>query len=138
MADSKTKRQPLTADQKTEVRTLMTEYRQNHPGVELKEVLAHLDVPYKDRITVGTLRGLAPRKENGRKSNRQENVTAQSGKRTSSNGKRPVSFEKVLSKLATLRQERGDLEQQIEQLETELRQRLEMELGEEQAQRIFS
>jgi hypothetical protein len=37
-----------------------------------------------------------------------------------------------------LRQERGDLEQQIEQLETELRQRLEMELGEEQAQRIFS
>ena len=141
MADTATKRPQLNEQQKTEVRALMTEYRQSHPGVELKEVLAHLDVPYKDQLTVGVLRGLVPRKANGRPSARSGNGKAQSaaGKRTASQGgKRPASLEKVLGKLASARQEQAALEQQIEQLEAELRQRLQTELGEEEAQRIFA
>ena len=137
MADSETKRQRLTEEQKTEVRALMTEYRQSHPGIELKEVLAHLDVPYKDRLTIGVLRGLAPRKANG-SSARSGNGRTAAGKRASSRGnKRPANFEKVLSRLANLRQDREDLDRQIQELETEIRQRLEKELGEEQAKRIF-
>jgi hypothetical protein len=145
MADTETKRQPLTEEQKAEVRALMTEYRQSHPGVELQEVLTHLDVPYKDQITVGVLRGLVPRKRNEGTSARSGNgkALASAGKagaakRPGRPTKRPASLEKVLGKLVSLRQEQAEVEQQIQGLETELRQRLETELGEKQAQRIFA
>jgi hypothetical protein len=59
-------------------------------------------------------------------------------KRAGQSGKRPANFEKVLGRLTGLRQERGALAQQIEQMETELRQRLHQELGEEEAQRVFA
>src|SRR5690349_14954505 len=117
MADTATKRSKLTEQQKIEVRALMSEYRQSHPGVPLEEVLAHLDVPYRDRLTVGVLRGLAPRKRNGR-SARSGNGRAAAGKvgadtRAGRSGPRPASLEKVLGKLARLRQEKQELEHQI-------------------------
>jgi hypothetical protein len=137
MADTATKRPKLNEQQKTEVRSLMNHFRQSHPGAELKELLTHLDVPYKNLLTVGVLRGLAPRKTSGSASARSGKAGAR--KRTGGQGgKRPANFEKVLRKLADLREERDELERQIGQLETELRQRLQTELGEEQAKRIFA
>jgi hypothetical protein len=139
MADNETKRPKLNEQQKMEVRTLMNEYRQSHQGAELKEVLTYLDVPYRDQITVGVLRGLVPRKANGRPSTRSGNGKAGAAKRASGQPtKRLGSLEKVLEKLARLRQEQAELEQQIEQVETELRQRLQTELGEGEAKRIFA
>src|SRR5689334_9696993 len=108
MADTETKRPKLNEQQKTEVRSLMNDFRQSHPGVELKELLTHLEVPYKNLLTVGVLRGLVPRKANGRAGARSGKAGARKGT-GGQGGKRPANFEKVLRKLADLREERDVL-----------------------------
>jgi hypothetical protein len=77
MADTATKRSKLNEQQKTEVRALMADYRQSHPGAELKE----LDVPYRDQLTVGVLRGLAPRKANGSSALQERELGSREGRR---------------------------------------------------------
>src|SRR5437762_706214 len=65
MADNDSKRLRLNDQQKNEVRAAMAAYKKEHPKAPLKEVQANLNLPYRDQITEGMLRGLSARNKSG-------------------------------------------------------------------------
>jgi hypothetical protein len=131
MADNDSKRLRLSDQQKNEVRAAMNAYKKEHPKAPLKEVQANLNLPYRDQITEGMLRGLSARNKSGSGAGRPKSVRGRG--RTSKNR----SLELVIGELNELRKQRDALDSQIDDLESELRDRMREQLGPDQAGRIF-
>lgn len=148
MADKTNRRQKLNDDQKAETRRAVAAYKSDHPQATLKEVQANLDLPYKDLITEGVLRGLAERRPAGSASTgrgkaaggagtRAAGRPGRAGARATAKGGRTRSLERIIGDLNTLRRRRDDLDAEIEQLESEVRDRMHQQLGPDHAGRIF-
>jgi len=148
MAEKTTRGQKLNDEQKTETRAAVAAYKSDHPQATLKEVQAHLDLPYKDLITEGVLRGLAERRPAGSagtgrgKTGRAAGAATtgragRAGAKAGGKSGRTRSLERVITDLNGLRKRRDDLDAEIEQLESEVRDRMHQQLGSENAGRIF-
>ena len=148
MAEKTTRGQKLNDEQKAETRAAVAAYKSDHPQATLKEVQAHLDLPYKDLITEGVLRGLAERrppgsagtgrgKGAGGATTRAAGRPGRAGARANAKPGRTRSLERVIGDLNNLRRRRDDLDAEIEQLESEVRDRMHQQLGPETAGRIF-
>jgi hypothetical protein len=148
MADKTNRRQKLNDEQKAETRAAVAAYKSDHPQATLKEVQAHLDLPYKDLITEGVLRGLADRrpagsggtgrgKTAGGAGTRAAGRPARAGTRANARASRTRALDRIIGDLNTLRRRRDDLDAEIEQLESEVRERMHQQLGADHAGRIF-
>jgi len=145
MAENATRAQKLTTEQKAETRAAMEAYRREHPGANLKEMLANLDVPFRGQLTEGMLRGLSVRRPagtagRGKGARRATGATgAGRGGRATTRGRgaRGRTMEKVITELNNLRRRRDDLDAEIQALEGEVRDRMHQSLGQEHAGRIF-
>jgi hypothetical protein len=146
MADNATRAPKLTTEQKAETRAAMEAYRREHPGANLKEMLANLDVPFRGQLTEGMLRGLSARRPataaagRGKGARRATGATGagRGGRATTrARGGRGRTMEKVITELNNLRRRRDDLDAEIQALEGEVRDRMHQSLGQEHAGRIF-
>ena len=148
MAEKTTRGQKLNDEQKAETRAAVAAYKSDHPQATLKEVQAHLDLPYKDLITEGVLRGLAERrpagsagtgrgKAGGGATARAAGRPGRAGAKANAKPGRNRSLERVITDLNNLRRRRDDLDAEIEQLESEVRERMHQQLGADHAGRIF-
>jgi len=125
----------LTREQKAEVRSAFAAYRSEHPDAKLAEIREHLDLPYKERLTIPVLRGLAPRSPRG---GAQKEAAPADGRRAGRRGApRKQGWEEVLGRLRELRSQQRQIAEEIAKLEEDLRLRLRQELGEEDVRRIF-
>ena len=148
MAEKTTRGQKLNDEQKAETRAAVAAYKSDHPQATLKEVREHLDLPYKDLITEGVLRGLAERRPAGSAgtgrakagsgaTTRAAGRPGRAGARANAKPGRTRSLERVITDLNGLRRRRDDLDAEIAQLESEVRDRMHQQLGPENAGRIF-
>jgi hypothetical protein len=148
MAEKTTRGQKLNDEQKAETRRAVAAYKSDHPQATLKEVREHLDLPYKDLITEGVLRGLAARRPAGStgtgRAKTGSGATARAagrpgraGAKAGGKAGRMRSLERVITDLNGLRRRRDDLDAEIAQLESEVRDRMHQQLGPENAGRIF-
>ena len=148
MAEKTSRGQKLNDEQKAETRAAVAAYKSDHPQATLKEVQAHLDLPYKDLITEGVLRGLAERrpagsggagrgKAAGGATARAAGRPGRAGTKAGARAGRTRSLERVITDLNGLRRRRDDLDAEIAQLESEVRDRMHQQLGPENAGRIF-
>jgi hypothetical protein len=147
MAEKTNRRQKLNDEQKAETRAAVAAYKSDHPQATLKEVRDHLDLPYKDLITEGVLRGLAERRpagsagtgrgKGGAATTRTAGRPGRATARANAKPGRNRSLERVISDLNRLRRRRDDLDAEIEQLEGEVRERMHQQLGADHAGRIF-
>jgi tetrahydromethanopterin S-methyltransferase subunit G len=146
MAEKTTRGQKLNDEQKTETRAAVAAYKSGHPQATLKEVREHLDLPYKDLITEGVLRGLAERRPAGSAGRGRTGRAAtaattgragRAGAKAGGKSGRTRTLERVIGDLNGLRKRRDDLDAEIEQLESEVRERMHQQLGPDHAGRIF-
>jgi hypothetical protein len=148
MAEKTTRGQKLNDEQKAETRAAVAAYKSAHPQATLKEVQAHLDLPYKHLITEGVLRGLAERRPAGSAGTgrgktgsgataRAAGRPGRAGARVNAKSGRNRPLERIITDLNNLRRRRDDLDGEIEQLESEVRDRMHQQLGPEHAGRIF-
>jgi hypothetical protein len=144
MADTVATRVKLNDEQKAEVRAAIAQYKKSHPESRLKEILAHLDVPYRDQVTEGVLRGLAARSPRAGKGTRRNSNTTRLGTSIGRSRKKPAvptgrgrRLDRMVEDLTSLRQRRNDLDVQIREFEEELRERLQQALGSEYVAHIF-
>ena len=139
MADE-SNRGKLTDDEKAQTRAAVAEYKRDHPEANLKEIRANLDLPFKDKITEGVLRGLAARRKDGagrtRGGRRAAAAEARPGARPGRRA-RNRTLERLIADLKDLRQRRDALDAEIDDLESELGDRLRADLGADHAGRIF-
>src|SRR4051794_30851627 len=127
MADE-SNRGKLTEDEKAQTRAAVAAYKREHPDANLKEIREHLDLPFKDKITEGVLRGLAARRTNGagrgRGGRRAAGADARGAGRPAKGRPRNRTLERLITDLNDLRQRRDALDADIDELESELRDRL--------------
>ncbi len=135
MADDTPRPGNLSPEEKAETRTAMTAYKKDHPAANLREVLDHLDLPWKDRLSEGVLRGLVPRRAAGPGGRPRRATGRAAAARPRGRGR---TLERVIAQLNDLRQRRDALDSQISDLEDELRDRLNEQLGAMHTGRIFA
>ncbi|HUS16202.1 MAG TPA: hypothetical protein VM536_14485 [Chloroflexia bacterium] len=135
MAETERKRRTLTEDQKAETRAAVAAYKAKHPTAKYPEIRANLDLPYKEDITEGVLRGLARGQGGG---GAKADGAGQSAPKTRApKGTRGRNVEMIIKDLNALRKQREGLDRRIEALEGELRGRMHLQLGQDHAGRIF-
>ncbi|MGI8588060.1 MAG: hypothetical protein ACR2M0_10295 [Chloroflexia bacterium] len=131
-----TPKQKLSPDQKAEVRDQMDAYKAEHPEADLKDILSHIDVPYKELVTPPVLRGLAARRPGSSIGGRRKGVAGRPRRKTV--GGRARGIEKALAQLSDLHSRRDKLDAEIEALESDVRSRMNKQLGTAHAGRVFN
>lgn len=139
------KKPGLTDEQKAQVRTAVAAYKEQNPQAKSKEILANLDLAFKDQVTEAMLRGFAPRRPRATGTAQQAPESQQPAaseprtrrSRKSTRQSQP-SIEQLIQNLTQLQQQRADIDSQIGKLETEVRERVQRQLGAEYTQQLFT